>query len=232
MRWAGGDSHMNPISSGSQTPKWCWQEPQLPSQRWPGERRGAGAVVTRGGAFLPRSPPFGGGGAAEGVLRAGPGGARGGAGRGQREFRASGGRRPRLNPRHLPLIAADGGGAGLERTPNPWRRVCGPRTLSAGRKLQGPISPSPGGARGSRNRSSRPSPIPVTVDQRGGAQPTAPPPPPQSQPKKEKVVPGPQPHLRRPPSPVTPLNLWLSHPPPHACCPKIPRLKILGPFPR
>lgn len=66
LGWAGGDSHMNPISNGSQTPKWCWQKPQLPSQRWPGGGKDGGmSVVTRGGGSS-LAPPKGGGGAVEG----------------------------------------------------------------------------------------------------------------------------------------------------------------------
>lgn len=78
LGWAGGDSHMNPISSGSQTPKRRWQEPQLPSQRWPGEG-GRQGCDDEGRWLLPHSPQSGGGGAAKGVLRAAPA-RRGGAG--------------------------------------------------------------------------------------------------------------------------------------------------------
>lgn len=78
LGWAGGDSHMNPISSGSQTPKRCWQEPQLPSQRWP--RGGAPGLRRRGEVAPPSLPPSGGRGAAEGMRRAGPGPREGGAG--------------------------------------------------------------------------------------------------------------------------------------------------------
>ena len=169
---------MNPISSGSQTPKRRWQEPQLPSQRWPGEG-GLQGCDDKGRWLLPHSPQSGGGGAAEGC-RAPAGRGRGW--RGLRVFRASGGRRPRLNPRHLPLIAARrgrgrGAPAGPESAPSPWRPVCGPRALSPRGKLRSPISPFPGRARGSRDRCSLPPRIPVTAQPRGGAQPTAPPTP-------------------------------------------------------
>lgn len=59
---------MNPISSGSQTPKRRWQEPQLLSQQWPGKKGGGGGRQGSGDEerwLLPRSPPqFGGRGAA------------------------------------------------------------------------------------------------------------------------------------------------------------------------
>lgn len=175
LGWAGGDSHMNPISSGSQTPKRRWQEPQLPSQQWPGKggRQGSGDERRW---LLPLSPQSGGGGAAEGVLRAGPARS-GGGGRGPHGFRARGGRRPRLSPRHLPLIAARRGrgrGAltGPKSAPGPGRRVCGPRARSARGRLQSPTSPSPGGARGSRDRYSRPPPIPAERRRAASSTPT------------------------------------------------------------
>lgn len=92
----------------------------------------------------------------------------GGRGRWLRGFRASGGRRPRLNPSHLPLIAARRGRgrgalAGPESAPSPWRPVCGPRAPSPRGRLQSATSPFPGGALGSQDRCSRPPPIPVTV---------------------------------------------------------------------
>lgn len=100
---------MNPISNGSQTPKWCWQKPQLPSQPWPGGGKDGGmSVVTRGGGSSLAPPQKGAevqpegdacGAQPTGGRRGGPGGS------GQRGFRASG-RRPRLDPSHLPLIAA------------------------------------------------------------------------------------------------------------------------------
>lgn len=111
--WAGGDSHMNPISSGSQTPKRRWQEPQLLSQQWPGKKGGRGARQGSGDEerwLLPRSPPAPNLGA--GVLLARPVG-RGG--RARHGFRANGSRRPRHGPSHLPLVAARRGGGGAPR---------------------------------------------------------------------------------------------------------------------
>lgn len=102
---------MNPISSGSQTPKRRWQEPQLPSQRWPGEG-GLQGCDDKGRWLLPHSPQSGGGGAAEGC-RAPAGRGRGGAGC------ADSVRAAAAAPGSIPAICLslrpDGGGGGAPR---------------------------------------------------------------------------------------------------------------------
>lgn len=149
---------MNPISSGSQTPKLRWQEPQLLSQQWPGEG-GARAVRTRGGDSSLAPPNSG-----AGVLLALQGSARWGEGDARC---ADSVRAAAATPGSVPAICLSlrpdgerGRGALTEpeSAPGQGLRARWVRAQPARGQLLSPSFPSPGRARGSQDRYSRPPP--------------------------------------------------------------------------
>lgn len=156
---------MNPISSGSQTPKRCWQEPQLPSQQWPRGGGGARACGNEEKWLLLRSPHLGAGVQPRGCCVPGPACCRGGGAGSADSVRA-----PAAAPGSVPAICLSlrpaGEGEGRPDGPGelPEPRASGPPAQGLAREghAPGPPSRSPSGARGSRSRGSRPPPSPVT----------------------------------------------------------------------
>lgn len=127
---------MNPISSRSQTPKLRWQEPQLLSQQWPGERA-ARAVVTRGGGSSLAPPPIRGQGCRL------PCESRPGGGRGTHAARIPCERRPPPPTQSQPSASRCGQTGEGEGCPDgarerPGPRALGPRGRGSVRKGQAP----------------------------------------------------------------------------------------------